>query len=589
MTSARLRILATTDLHAHALGWDYFRDEARHDIGLASLVPLIRRARRECPDTLLLDNGDFLQGSPLGDWTVECGRGGHPMIAMMNALGYDAATLGNHEFSHGLDLLQDALSQAQFAVVSANMTVAGLAGLQRDVLLVRQVGLAGGGTHPLCIGVTGTAPPQTTTWEARNLQGRLTATDTLDAARAAVASLRARGADIVVLLAHTGIGDAEPGSDDMAVPLAEQAGADVLILGHAHQTYPEGAPTLPVPAVMPGCFGSHLGCIDLELDHGPDGWALRRATPHLLRPDADRPAPADSAPRATLDAHDAARAWLRQPVGQCDRPLRGHFARIAPCDMIHLIAAAQADHVQRSLSEAEIDGRPVLAAAAPFRIGTRSAAGGCSDIPAGPLTLRQVNDLYPHPNTIVALAVTGAEIADWLERAAIQFTLLDPNKTDQPLLRTDTPAFDFDMIDGLSFRIDPTAAPRFDHRGTLVAPTSRRIGHLFHRGMAVRESDRFILATNSYRAAGSGGFPACRADRILLDDGASARKVLAAFVASGRPWRPQDSWHLAPLGLSVLFDASAGAERYLSDIDHLQPRLVSAPDGSGPHRFRLRL
>lgn len=587
VTSATLRILATTDLHAHALGWDYYRDEPVQGFGLAALVPLIRQARAEHPaGTVLVDNGDFLQGSPLGDWMAQHGEGTHPLIAAMNALDYDAATLGNHEFSHGLDLLDSALASACFPVVSANVSVTGMDRVRADTMITRSLPDRAGHLQTLRIGITGTAPAQTAIWEARNLSGRVIVTDPLTAARAAVQRLRRHGADIVILLAHTGIDDGT-GNENIAVPLADLSGADAIVLGHTHLTFPAGQARLALPAVMAGCFGSHLGCIDLDLEHGPDGWTVTGAAARLLRPAT--PEPSDAIPPATRRAHDATREWLRQPAGHSDLPLRAHFSRIAPCNLLRLVATAQADHVARTLTATQIDGRPILGSAAPFRTGMRGAAGGCSDIPPGPLTLRQVKDIYPHPNTLVALSVTGDEVADWLERAAIQFTTLDGSTPDRPILRSDCPAFDFDMIDGLSFTIDATVPPRFDLRGTLLDADRHRISGLRHKGLPVQGNDRFILVTNSYRASGSGGFPACRSDRILLDDGQPATDAVASFLASGRQSASDETWHFAPVGLPVLFDAPPGAERYIDDVAHLRPEALSIPSPEGARRFRLWL
>lgn len=604
MTSARLRILATTDLHAHALGWDYLRDEPRSDIGLASLLPLIAEARAGCPDTLLFDNGDFLQGSQLGDWAASTGKGVHPMIAAMNVVGYDAATLGNHEISHGLALLRSALDDAVFPVVSANLRIEGMEGLRTGTILMRRLTGSDGRRHPIRIGVTGIAPQQTAIWEASNHQGRLSATCPVDAAKATVTELRSRGADIVILLAHTGIGTSTSGSENLAVPLADDAGADVLVLGHTHLTYPDGQHTLSRPAVMPGSFGSHLGCIDLSLDLIDGVWTVGAAAAKLIRPPSGtaRAGEVWAIATATLTAHEATRAWLRQPVGDCQAPLHAHFARIAPSNLIRLVAAAQVDHVRTALGTDRIAGRPVLGAAAPFRTGTRGALGGCTDIPAGRMLMRHIGDIYPHPNSIVALEVTGAELADWLERAVIQFNTLGSDDPDRDILRPDCPTFDFDLVDGLSYEIDLTVPPRFDLQGNLIDAAARRVRGLRLDGRSVAASDRLIIATNSHRASGSGGFPACRGDRIILDDGVCARTVLAEFIGSGGADRSlagmavrqgpalNDSWHFAHHpGLAAAFEVAAEAEAHLQDIAHLRPESLPGGETGTSRRFRLWL
>lgn len=584
--TTRLRILATTDLHAHLVGWDYHRDEATPRIGLLSLAGQIARCRAEAPVTLLVDNGDFLQGSLLADWYAETNPPTpHPMIAAMNDLGYDAANIGNHEFSHGLPLLRAAAAEARFPLLCANLSLPGSQPFRPDLLLTRPLPDM---DRPLRIGITGIAPPQTAMWENRVLNGALTAQDPLAAATEAVLRLRAAGADIVILLAHTGIGEdsALPMMENAGIPLAHYSGADILILGHTHRLHPDGETTLARPAVMAGCHGSHLGCIDLDLALYRDIWHVTAHRTRLL------PAEAPSLPaRPPPPAHDATRAWLRAPMGETDRTLHAYFARLVPSDMTRLIAAAQADHVRRTLDPEVIDGRPILSAAAPFRSGGRSLHEAVTDIPPGPLTLRHLTDIYPHPNTVIALAMTGQDIADWLERAVHQFRPIPPGSVDADLIDGDSPAFDFDLIDGLSFGIDLSLPARFDMRGTLVAPQARRITDLRHAGRRVHPGDRFILATNSYRAQGNGGFPACHPGRILLDDGTASRAALGTWLAAHPQLPPAtEHWALNPIpGTTALIDAPAGADRHLDDIAHFHPETLPHAPRSGLHRFRLHL
>src|ERR1700677_1457522 len=102
----RLRLIGTSDLHAYLYPYDYYRDRPDETVGLAKTATLIAAARAEAANTLLLDNGDFIQGAPLGDWAAQQlqtgGSATHPVVAAMNELGYAAGTLGNHEFNYGL-------------------------------------------------------------------------------------------------------------------------------------------------------------------------------------------------------------------------------------------------------------------------------------------------------------------------------------------------------------------------------------------------------------------------------------------------------------------------------------------------------
>lgn len=615
MLQATLTILVTTDLHAHAFGWDYHADCPRPGVGLADLAHMIDAARRDCPNVLLLDNGDFLQGSALGDWAAEVGGGTvHPMVSAMNALGYDAVNLGNHEFSHGLPMLRKAIADADFPMLSANLAFACKPPPVRTAVLLERVMSDGkGGTRPITIGVTGIAPRQTTTWEAAQIDGRVTAREAVPAATQAVAALREAGADLVILLAHTGWSEeagAEEGAEEaenLAHPLLRDAGADAVILGHMHRVYPapeeegravDGMPgKLPgglagglpgPPAVMPGFFGSHLGRIDLSLRHDGRAWRLGATRAEAV---AARPAAAEhpGMERACRAEHEAARDWLDGRIGACGDHLHSYFARIYPSALVRLIAAAQADHARRAMRGSAWEDLPLLSAAAPFRAGGRGGAANFTDIPAGDLQLRHAADLYPFPNSIVALLLTGAELADWLERAVIQFATLVPGQDEAALLVGGSPSFDFDMIDDLAFCIDLTQPPRFDSTGRQIGE-GRRIGGLRYQGQRIGDGDRFIVTTNSFRAAGSGGFAGCRKERVVLDDRVPTRAVLAGYLAAGagRAGGERITWGYAPAGASAFFDSAEKSVGCMDEIAALQPEAVAGAE-PGWQRFRLRL
>jgi 2',3'-cyclic-nucleotide 2'-phosphodiesterase/3'-nucleotidase len=600
--SAVLSLLATSDLHAHVFGWDYHADKPQAGLGLSDLAHMIDLARAECPNTLLVDNGDFLQGSPLGDWAAEQGDDRpHPMISAMNALGYDAATLGNHEFSHGLPLLRRAMAEAQFPFVSANLQPLDEGPFaKRAILLDRDLSDGSGRSRPIRIGITGIAPPQTVIWEAGRIDGQIASSDAVPAATEAVGALRRAGADVVILLAHTGIGGAnsEHGMENVALPLARFSGADAMILGHTHLVFPNpaGVPAKArkahlhgKSAVMPGFFGSHLGRIDLTLHHDGRGWALSDSRAGLL-PARPTQEPHHGLETACGAAHEATRHWLGTGIGKTDAPLHSYFSRIAPCSIMRLVAAAQAHHVRQKLKDTSLSDLPILSATAPFRAGGRGGAANFTDIAKGPLMLRHAVDIYPFPNSVVALLLTGQDLSDWLERAAIQFATLNTDDPDQPLVNVDSPSFDFDLIAGLKFEFDLSQPPRFDPRGICINPEARRIRNLTLGGHRIAATDSFVLATNSYRAAGSGGFPGCIPERFLLDDKTSTRAALITFLTSEQSGRRDDpfDWSFRNIGTTATFDTAAPAIGHLSHVAHLRPELLpgAAP---GYRRFRLHL
>ncbi|OYU19703.1 MAG: 2',3'-cyclic-nucleotide 2'-phosphodiesterase [Rhodobacteraceae bacterium PARR1] len=611
----RLRILSTTDLHAQVLPWDYASDRPAPGTGIAALSTVIAAARAEFPNSLLLDNGDFLQGSALGDLAATEGAAGqspvNPVVHAMNALGYDAGTLGNHDFSHGLPHLIRAVDDAGYPVVCANAIAAPPRNLSDHrpealslvapwAMLDRVLTDESGQRHRLRIGVTGFLPPQTALWERGHLEGRVKIEDILTAARRTLPRLRAEGADIVVVLAHSGIGSSipEPGMENAALALAALPGVDAVVMGHTHLIFPQpGQPdqdgvdprrgTLAgKPAVMAGAYGARLGVIDLLLERGDT--AAWRVLSHRVE---TRPAAAiapDPAP-PVLAAHLRTLDWVRTRLGRVDQPMTTHFALIAPSDALRLLALAQGRHVAEALRDSPMGHLPVLSAVAPFKAGGRGGPGFYVNIPPGDLLLRHVLDLYPHPNTLTALRLTGAEIAQWLERAAGLFHRITPGVVDQPLINPDFPAFNFDLIHGLEFRIDLSQPSRFDTRGRLIAPDAQRITHLTWRGAPLNPAQSFIVATNCYRSNGGSGFAGTERGNLVLDDGIPVRDVVVQHLRDrGSRLPPAASgWGFAPMpGTSVTFLSSPAARDHLLSPSAPEP-LDLTPDGF--LRFRLRL
>ncbi len=615
-TRASLRVIATSDLHASLMPYDYCANRPNSSLGLGAVSQQIAEARGEAQNCLLFDNGDFLQGTPIADYAANARRRrAHPVITAFNTLGYDAITLGNHEFDYGLRFLSQVLTDAQFPVVSANIATRLGKSPARDETLVppfailrRQIIDRDGLAHLIRVGVIGFAPPQIQEWDRDTPDGGVRTRDILAAARAWLPRLRARGADIIVALAHTGIGALcpEDGTENAATALAALPEIDAVVAGHSHQVFPgpdfrASSAVDPVagrlagkPAVMPGHSASHVGIIDLDLERCTSGgrrWRVVDASTRIGHRSAD-PAPATPAlHQALAPDHRAALAWSRRQLGETAVPLHTHFATVAPSAALDLIAEAKADHVRQSLVGTSLEGLPILSSATPFRAGGRGGPLNYTDIPAGPLRMRNLSDLYPFPNTIVTLMVTGAELAVWLERAATIFRQIAPGATDAPLLDTQIPAFVFETIPQLAYAIDLSQPARFDAQGRLVNPMARRITGLCHEGSAIRPHDEFLLVTNSHRA-GRARLQDPDADpQIVFTDGARVQSVIASQIQRkgqvGGP--PRRSWHFLPMpGTSVAHSAGQAAAAHLQDISHFQPQPVGQ-DAEGFTHYRLHL
>ena len=294
----RLRLLGVTDLHANLYPYDYFRDCPNNSVGLARAASLIAEARNEAPNCLLFDDGDILQGTPLGDFAVQAiatdPRAIHPVIAAMNTLDYAVATLGNHDFNYGLEALERAYAQARFPVVCCNVRKSdGSPWFPPSIVIERAFVDESGTPKRLKVGVFGVAPPQIAQWDEVHVRGRLTTVDIVEAARAELGELRNR-VDLVVALCHSGISRlaSTPGEENAGQDLAKLDGIDALFLGHQHLLLPGedfvGLPGVDAergeihgkPAVMAGCWGSHLGVIDLRLELSDGRWRVVETEPN---------------------------------------------------------------------------------------------------------------------------------------------------------------------------------------------------------------------------------------------------------------------------------------------------------------------
>jgi len=596
----QLRLLETTDIHMNLLDWDYYQDRPTPEFGLARTVSLIKQARSEQANTLLFDNGDLLQGTPLGDHVarIEPLKKGavHPAIRILNALHYDAANIGNHDFNYGLPLLRQAIAGARFPYVNANAmqaTTPTRHAFTPSIVLTRSFKDEAGQTQKLRIGVIGVVPPQILQWDHANLEGRLIATDMVEAAQREAAKLRGK-VDVLVVIAHTGLdrdADLPSGSEYMAAQLATIPGVDALLLGHQHAEFPgaqfAGYPNADavngrlhgVPAVMPGHWGSHLGQIDLKLDKVGGHWKVLDSK-STLRPifDAAKREPLVEADplvgHLIAHEHEGTLQDMRSPVAENLTPIFSHFAMVGDDPSVQIVSDAQAAYARELLKGTPDAALPLLSAAAPFKAGGRQGSANYTEIAAGPLLAKNVADLYVYPNLVTIVKIRGAEVREWLEMSASALRRINPaGPAEQDLVDPNARSYNFDTIDGVTYEIDVTQPTRYDIDGKLVNPQSHRVVGLSYQGKPIDENAQFLVVTNNYRANGGGHFPGLDASRIVNATPMETRQALANYLArAGKVNAMADgNWRIQPVpGVKLLFVSAASAERYLPLVPRIK-------------------
>ncbi len=621
---AHLRLMETTDLHVHVFPYDYYGDRPTDTVGLARTASIINSIRAESTNSMLVDNGDFLQGNPMGDY-IAYERGmkegdSHPVITAMNTLGYEASTLGNHEFNYGLDFLMKSLAGASFPVVSANIAKemgdnprADKTLLKPYVLLDKKVKDGSGQEHAIKVGLIGFVPPQIMNWDRRHLEGKVNTRDIVETAKAYIPEMKEAGADIIIALSHSGIGDAKhsEGMENASVPLAQIDGIDALMTGHSHLVFPSEKFTSNdvidatkgtvhgKPAAMGGFWGSHLGVIDLMLEKSGNEWKVvtssTEARPIYKSGENRKKIPlVESDPKILASVqkeHDETLGYVRRSVGKTDAPLHSYFALVADDPSVQIVSQAQLWYIAEMMKGTKWEGLPILSAAAPFKAGGRGGPEYYTDVAKGDVAIKNVSDLYLYPNTVRAVEVSGAQVKDWLERSAGMFNQVEPGKADQILLNPSFPSYNFDVIDGVTYKIDLSQPSKFDPKGELVAPDANRIVDLQFDGKPLDPAARFVIATNNYRASGGGKFPGALGDTIIFEGPDTNRDVIVRYIVDKGTISPaaDNNWSFKPLaGTSVLFDTGPKAENHLADVKGVKiEKAGDGPDGFARYRIAM--
>jgi 2',3'-cyclic-nucleotide 2'-phosphodiesterase/3'-nucleotidase len=605
-THATLAILETTDLHANVVGYDYFKLAQDPSFGLDRTATLIARARREFPNTVLLDDGDTIQGTALGDYQavvapVKCGE--LPAIYLaMQRLGYDGGSVGNHDFNYGLGYLGQ-VTGTRFDVPGVEQPARPCAGPGFPIVLAnvysvrthaplfapyriidKRVRAEDADGHPVeatvRIGIIGFTTPTIMAWDKRALEGRVYTEGLVETARRYLPAMRRQGADLIVAISHGGL-DASPYSPTMEngnYYLAQVPGIDALLMGHAHQLFPNPASKvaqfdLPhvdkargtvfgVPAVMANLWGKNLGVIRFDLRHDGKGWTINRdrtvvETRATQQPDKSYVA----ADPAVLDrvraAHEATIRYVQTPVGSTDFRMSTYFADVGDPSAIQAVNAAQADYVREYVKAnlPQYTDVPVLSVSAAFKAGA-AGPGDYTDVAPGSLALNNAADLYLYPNALYAVKVDGAGLKAWLEHAAGRFNTIDPARTaPQELVNGGFPSYNFDMF----------TSPDLRYEIDVTRPAGQRIRNLAWRGKPVASDQAFLVATNNYRASGGGSFPGLDGSRTVIAAPDTNRDVLIAWIrAHKRLTRAADgaarSWRFARARTAgpVVFHAPPG-------------------------------
>ncbi|MFI7148260.1 bifunctional metallophosphatase/5'-nucleotidase [Nonomuraea sp. NPDC050022] len=547
-------VMGTSDIHGNVLNWDYYKDAAYADsagnnVGLAKVSTLVNkvRAERGAGRTLLFDSGDTIQGTPLAYYYAKVEpitKNGpvHPMAKAMNAIGYDAVTLGNHEFNYGLPLLATWIHQMKAPVLGANAVSAKTGRPAYLPFVIKTMNVKG--DKPVKVGVLGLTNPGVAIWDKANVEGKLRFTDLVASAKKWVPIIRGLGADVVVVTAHAGDNGMSSYGGDLPVEnasamVAEQVpGIDAVLFGHAHNDVAQRFVTnqatgKQVLLTEPSKWGQRLSVIDFQLAKQRGRWTVTGKSSATLNTNTVAEDPKITA--LLKPQHDATVGYVNKVVAKSSEQLSAAESPYKDTPILDYIQQVQVETVKQALPDNQL---PVLSIAAPF---SRTAV-----FPAGDIRVRDVAGLYVYDNTLLAVKLTGAQIKDYLEYSAKYFNQLAPGDPVDVAKLTNagnTPDYNYDQLSGVSYDID------------IAKPVGQRIANLTYEGAPVPAGKEFVVAINNYRQSGGGGFPHVAGAPVLYNAQVEIRQALIDYATAKGTINPADfaaaNWRLTRDGAPV--------------------------------------
>ena len=518
---AHIVILSTTDMHGRIFPIDYYTNKY-DNVGIAKVATLVKEARKNDPDLLLIDSGDTIQGTPLEYFhNKRNNTPPDPMMLAMNALHYDAMTVGNHEYNFGLNVLEKARSEAKFPWLSANTYDKGTPRTHYKPYIVKEV-------SGVRMGVLGLTTPGIPNWENVPNYAGLEFHETVSEARKWVAVLRnSEKVDLVVIAMHMGIeedlrtGQINPSqvpNENAAIAIARHVpGVDIILLGHTHRE----VSSLVVNGVLltqANRWASHVARVDLYLEQVGGRW-------HVIANSA-RTIPVTE--KTTLDPEIAklgepydkeTQDWLGRAIGESSEELTARDCRFRDTAIIDLI--------QRVQLEA---GNADVSMAACFNPEAR--------IPKGKVTVRNIAGLYEYENTLVTLELTGQQLKEALEHSAQYFREYEQGKSLAELIDQRVAGYNFDMAAGVTYDID------------LTKPFGQRIQNLKFKGRPLAPEQKLRVVTNNYRVNGGGNYTMYKGAPVVYRSSEEVRELIIDWVEKHKtvPTQSNANWRIVGAG-----------------------------------------
>ncbi len=523
-----ITIIGTTDLHGNIVGYSYEDDKETTNNGMARVYSYVQEVRNENPNTLLVDNGDTIQGTIMTDDIYNKQDLEHPVIATMNFMKYDAMVLGNHEFNFGLELVNRIIAQAKFPILAANASyVKDGANVALPYVMIEKDGVK--------IAIIGLTNPNVPRWDGEKVDS-LKFSDMAETAKPIVDQVKDE-ADIIVAMAHSGLiaeYDEDGGSDSAAKIIEICPEIDALMVGHTHTTVDKTEGSTIIGGARN--LGREVVRFDFDLDENND-----IVDSDVIITDMAGYTPSDEIVNLPIvkEAHQKTLDYIKGGVANDDGTTSGGTfglatANFQPVDEIKGIPEGKLrdtavmdliNKVQLLNSGADVS------AAALFK--------DTSDILEGEINYGTIFNIYKFDNTLYRVKVTGAELKEYMEWSAECYNQWVPGDLSISF-NPEKPGYLYDMFAGVDYKID------------LSKPVGQRITDVLFKGEPLKDDQELTLAVNNYRYSS-----ALKANDIVANNKEwespnSIRDMLVQYITENTPISPEvdNNWEITGVDLS---------------------------------------
>ncbi|WP_414838570.1 bifunctional metallophosphatase/5'-nucleotidase [Carnobacterium sp. TMP28] len=501
----KLTILATSDIHGYVRPCNFSSKKEDKPFGALKVAAVLKKEKQRARGPVLtVENGDFIQGSPLSYYIAKHRGAMKPddLSNVLNRMAYDVGIIGNHEFNYGQNYLRQAISAAHYPVLSANiLNEASQPAFGKAYEIIEKDGLK--------IAVLGLTTVYIPNWEHPDYIKGLTFKSAVETAKEWVPQLREL-ADVVVVSYHGGF-EKDISTGEVTEPLTgenegyqlatEVPGIDVLITGHQHRLIATKINGIPV--IQPGYRGEAIGKIVLTIEKNADNvYAVTQSEVSLVTTATAIPDAGLS--KELVHLFREVDEWLDQPLGKVEGDMRirdSHGVRAVEHPYIEFIQKVQMD-----ATGTDISGTALFV----------NEGKGFNET----ITMRNVVTNYVYPNTLAVLRVTGADLRAALEQSAAYFKAekdgsvgINPN-----FIHPKPQYYNYDMYEGIDYVIN---AKR---------PIGERVVEFKYHGKEIQSADQLDITLNQYRAVGGGDYAMYSADKIIRENQTDMSELIADYL-----------------------------------------------------------